>query len=236
MTAANASLAEAVAELATEFTTLIERERSTAGNGERDAELRAFAQLLRPLTLGSVPEARCDRDPSRRLPVCRYLADALAVGGDAASPLIAPLQRLAPLFIWTQNPNYRRNPPSASFLDNYGYAVIAGPEHGAPALLHHPDLAFGLLLLGPHTTYPAHQHPASEIYVPLGPAEWLRGEEPFTEREAASVIHHPPNLAHATRSGALPLAALYLWAGDLSTYARLVDDEADPMAAARGKV
>ena len=236
MTAANASLAEAVAELAAELTTLIERERSAARNGQYEAGLRAFARLLRPLASASATKTRRGGDSSPRLPVCRYLTASLAAGGDAASALAAPLLRLAPLFIWTQNPNYRRSPPSPSFLENYGYAVIAGPGQGAPALLHDPDLAFGLLLLGPHTTYPAHRHPASEIYVPLGPAEWLRGEEPFAEREAASVIHHPPNLAHATRSGALPLAALYLWAGDLSTYARLVDDEADPMAAARGKV
>jgi hypothetical protein len=37
------------------------------------------------------------------------------------------------------------------------------------------------------------------------------------------VIHHPPNLVHATRTHDIPLAALYLWAGDLATYARLAD-------------
>jgi hypothetical protein len=222
MTAAKASAAEAVAALATELTALIEKERSTTGDDEQRAELGAFARLLRPLRSRSAPEPQRAGASSPRLPVCRHLAASLAAGGDVALPLVAPLETLTPLLLWTQNPNYRRSPPSPRFLDNYGYAVIAGPEHGATALAHHPTLAFGLLLLGPETTYPAHRHPASEIYVPLGPAEWLRGEQPFAERQAGSVIHHPTNLIHATRTGAQPLAALYLWAGDLATHARLV--------------
>jgi Dimethlysulfonioproprionate lyase len=91
-------------------------------------------------------------------------------------------------------------------------------------LARHPGLAFGLLLLGPETLYPAHSHPASEIYIPLGRAEWMRGDEPFMAREPGAVIPHRPNLVHATRSGAEPLAALYLWAGDLATHARIVGD------------
>jgi hypothetical protein len=132
------------------------------------------------------------------------------------------LHELAPVLSWVQNPNYRRSPPSPSFLESYGYAVIAGPASGAPSLARHEELAFGLLLLGPQTIYPEHRHPASEIYIPLGSAEWRAGNAPFAEREPGAVIHHPPNIVHATRSGASPLAALYLWAGDLATYARLV--------------
>ena len=83
------------------------------------------------------------------------------------------------------------------------------------------------LLLGPRTEYPAHHHPAAELYIPLGPADWAKasaigGEAPNgADAGTGSVIHHPPNLVHATRTHDIPLAALYLWAGDLATYARL---------------
>ena len=60
------------------------------------------------------------------------------------------------------------------FLDGYAYCEVVGP-HGH---LRHPDVAMGLLLLGPHITYPEHAHPAAEIYaVVAGRAEWLQGSD-----------------------------------------------------------
>lgn len=153
------------------------------------------------------------------LPVCRHWAAALAAASPAA--VAAPLRALGPALAWTQNPNYRRSPPDPAFLDNYGYAVIAGPAGGAPALVAHEALALGVLLLGPLTHYPRHAHPAAEIYLPLNAAQWWKGEGPWTAQAPGSVIHHPPHLAHATRSGEAPLLALYLWRGDLATAARL---------------
>jgi hypothetical protein len=163
-----------------------------------------------------------------RLPVRRYFSEALAGATGKAGEIAAALRLLEPVLSFVQNPNYRRAPPTPSFLANYGYAVLAGPDDGAPALASDPDLAFGVLLLGPRTEYPAHHHPAAELYVPLSPADWAKrsmaeGELEWVWREAGSVIHHPPNLIHATRTRDTPLAALYLWAGDLATYARLAD-------------
>ena len=83
-----------------------------------------------------------------------------------------------------------------SFLDGYGYAVIAGPVDGPPALALDSRLALGVLVLGPRTHYPLHAHPAVEIYYTLTPdGDWWRG--------------------------AGPLLAIYLWWGDLATHARL---------------
>jgi hypothetical protein len=205
--------AEAIASLAAEVIALL---------ADRGTEAETFARLLGSLT---APPPLCpEAGEKTQLPVCRYLATALGEATGEASRLVPPLAALCPFLDWTQNPNYRAAPPSPSFLDRYGYAVIAGPKSGPPALRLHPSLAFGVLLLGPDTLYPAHSHPASEIYVPLGRGEWMMGDEPFMAREPGAVIHHRPNLLHATRSGAAPLAALYLWAGDLATYARLVGD------------
>jgi hypothetical protein len=153
------------------------------------------------------------------LPVCAHWGAALAAAAPAS--LAGPLAVLGPALAWSQNPNYRRRPPDATFLDNYGYAVIAGPSAGAPALVVCERLALGVLLLGPRTHYPRHAHPAAELYLPLNAAEWWKGEGPWTAQPAGAVIHHPPNLPHATRTGEGPLLAIYLWRGDLATPARI---------------
>jgi hypothetical protein len=153
------------------------------------------------------------------LPVCRFWDVALGVA--APRTLVEPLRALGPRLVWTQNPNYRRSPVAASFLDNYGYAVIAGPAAGAPALATCADMAMGVLLLGPGTHYPRHAHPARELYLPLDVGEWQQGDGEWTVQWPGAVIHHAPHVPHATRSGETPLLALYLWRGDLDTHARL---------------
>jgi hypothetical protein len=35
------------------------------------------------------------------------------------------------------------------------------------------------------------------------------------------VIHHAPNVRHATRAGTAALLAIYLWRGELATHAKL---------------
>ena len=218
---------EAIAGLARGLIALLEPE---ADPDESAASRQVVAAITRELRLlAAAPRLVAPLGPGVELPVCRHLAGAFTEASGEASRFVAPLDRILPALSWTQNPNYRRDPPSAGFLDRYGYAVVAGPENGARALAHHPRLAFGLLLLGPHTTYPAHKHPASEIYVPLGPAEWTMGEESFARREAGAVIVHNPGLVHATRTLSAPLAALYLWAGDLATHARIVGGASEPM-------
>ncbi|MBV9053388.1 MAG: hypothetical protein JO196_13375 [Hyphomicrobiales bacterium] len=196
-----------------------------------DADLALFLRPLEHLTKEA--NASFSPDKGAKLPVCRYLAGALdAAPSGKARELATGLRRLEPFLNFVQNPNYRRAPPTGSFLTDYGYAVLAGPDDGAPALVSAPSIAFGILLLGPHTEYPAHHHPAAELYVPLGPADWAKGSAArsadasaadWVRREPGCVIHHRPNVVHATRTHETPLAALYLWAGDLATYARLAD-------------
>jgi hypothetical protein len=187
-------------------------ERALAGAGAPADGFRA-----------DLPSARADgrsgSAPSARLPACRFLDAAFADAAPAA--LALPLAALMPALAWTQNPNYRRAPPDPRFLDSYAYAVIAGPAAGAPALARCEALAVGVLLLGPHTHYPRHAHPAEELYLPLNPAEWWRGEGPWTTQPPGTLIHHAPNVPHATRTGAGPLLAIYLWRGDLATHAQL---------------
>jgi quercetin dioxygenase-like cupin family protein len=157
------------------------------------------------------------------LPVGRWWARAERL---ALPPVRPALAALAPHLAWTQNPNYRARPPHARFLHRYGYAVLFGRDDPrAPPLVRHDNLAVGLLLLGPDNEYPRHRHPAEEIYLPLsGAALWQRGAEAWRTVAPGTPIHHPPDLPHATRTGAAPLLALYLWRGAIATAARLSGD------------
>ena len=205
-----------------------ELESELRGTAAADADtalsLREFARLLTSLD-PSRPAGGPATRPNR-LPVGRFWDEALRSASNAPSALIAALETLGPWLSWAQNPNYRRRPPDATFLDNYGYAVIAGPADGPPALATEPQLALGVLLLGPHAHYPLHAHPAIEIYYTLTPGgEWWRDEGPWQRKPSRTVIHHAPGMRHATRAGSSPLLAIYLWRGDLETHAKLTAPE-----------
>jgi hypothetical protein len=200
-------------------TVVLETSKLLAAAAQHDRDLADFHELLIQAMPDGVGHAAA---PS--LAACRFWADALDRPAANVSSLCAALAALAPRLSWTQNPNYRRAAPSADFLDNYGYAVLAGPADGPPALACHDKLAFGVLMLGPRTHYPLHHHPAAEVYIPLNPAKWWRGEGPWREQAPGTVIHHPPNIPHATRTGETPLLALYLWCGELATHARLTEN------------
>lgn len=167
-----------------------------------------FAGPVRAIDL-SRPDAR-----PGRLPVCRYWPAILATGGG----LVEPLGKLSAHLHWVQNPNYVAQPPDPGFLANYGYVILAGPG----GLVASDRLALGILLLGPRTHYPAHRHPAVEIYVvAAGEAEWRRAELPWRREPPDSVIRHETMVPHATRTLDEPLLAVYVWQGDLKTHARI---------------
>jgi len=187
------------------------------------SSLREFARLLGSLDPGASP-----REPggSREvLSVCRFWEESLRRARGAPSGVVGALETLGPSLSWAQNPNYRRVPPDPSFLDNYGYAVIAGPADGPPPLAIDPRLALGVLLLGPGAHYPLHAHPAVEIYYTLTPGGvWWLDDGPWRSEPPGTVIHHAPGVRHATRAGDGALLAIYLWRGELATHARLTAD------------
>lgn len=184
-----------------------------------DPRAEPFAKAL------STIDPRAIRSPAagEALPVLRWWGGSLTrPGRGPLSEIVCALEGLRPSLSFTQNPNYVAAPPSPAFLGRYGYAVLAGPPWGPPALVEHPDLAFGVLLLGPETTYPTHVHPAAELYLPLGPACWGVDAGPLAERPAGTPIVHGPNQPHETRTGKVPLAALYVWLGELERAARIL--------------
>jgi len=150
--------------------------------------------------------------PPERLPVCRVWDDALRA---APGALAGPVATLFPWLSWTQNPNYRRRPP---------------------ALVSAPDVALGVLLLGPGAYYPLHAHPAVEVYVTLTPdGEWWRGDGPWRREPPGAAIYHAPGVPHAMRAGSAPLLALYVWRGDLATYARITSPSSPTRRSSPGR-
>lgn len=177
------------------------------------ARISGYADFMSDLT----PLRNVAPGPSRpgaMLPVQRHWPAAGA--GDALGGLLAQIERSLNEG-WRQNPNYRVKPPSPAFLDNYGYLECAGPE----APYRSPNLRLGVLLLGAHTLYPTHHHPAEELYLPLGPGRWWKEGEGWQMRPSGAVIHHPPLCGHATESGEVPLAAIYLWRGAITKAAEI---------------
>ena len=200
----------------------LEAALASAGISAREPAAATGLHELAALVRGIAPGSSGSGLAPERLPVCRFWPTALEAASRAeAAPLAAALAPLTPALAWTQNPNYRRRPPEPTFLDRYGYAVIAGPPDGPPALAHTPALALGVLLLGPSTHYPRHAHPALEVYYTLTDGEWWRDEGPWRPLPPGTAIVHAPHVRHATRAGDAPLLAVYLWRGDLATHARL---------------
>jgi mannose-6-phosphate isomerase-like protein (cupin superfamily) len=91
-----------------------------------------------------------------------------------------------------------------------GWGEILGPE----APYHDEHFCFGFTLLGKNTLYPAHYHPATELYVVLsGLAVWtLDGVSKV--RGPGEFILHPSNHVHSMQTKDEPLLALYTWSGD----------------------
>jgi hypothetical protein len=153
----------------------------------------------------------------RYLPVLRWLAQAGAAAPPFSSEFIGTLIEAAPSLAWRRS--YTLAEANADFLDNYGWTEFIGLQGPTPSV----HLACGVLLLGPHVTYPAHRHEAEEIYVPLaGTAAWKQGGEDWRERRPGAVIHHALHEPHAMQTLSFPLIALYLWRSkDLAQKSRM---------------
>ena len=139
------------------FIAALERSLLSAGAGpETASDVQRFANLLKDL-------AECSTKPTRppaaaiarELPVQLYWRRSLAAAtGGPTAELAATIEDICPALTWVQSPDYVRDPPSADFINNYGYAVVVGPSSGPPALVVDHHLAAGLLMLGPQTCYP----------------------------------------------------------------------------------
>jgi mannose-6-phosphate isomerase-like protein (cupin superfamily) len=145
-----------------------------------------------------------------------------ALGRANGTPMEALARVFSPIIRasgWLSTDGYRAQGMDQRFFDNYGYVKYMGPGTNAPDR----GISAGCTMLGPHIHYPAHAHPARELYLVLsGTAEWRRDVEPWAARAPGAFIVHPSMMTHAMRTGGEALLALYFWTGDLVTESRLV--------------
>ena len=93
----------------------------------------------------------------------------------------------------------------------YFYNELIGPGLPKPAFQNN-YLYFGPLEQKPGYTYPAHNHPAPEIYFVLsGEAEWYVDDESQTV-SAGSIIYHRPFAVHGWKvTSKEPLKVVWAW-------------------------
>jgi quercetin dioxygenase-like cupin family protein len=154
-----------------------------------------------------------------RVPVADRMPAIIAAAG--AGPAAAIARSLAPVLPsvdWVQT--YSEAQLGRTYIENYGYFDIASPKRG---LIATEEIACGFLVIGPGQLYPAHRHPAVELYhVVAGTPDWRVDDAPWETKPAGSFVFHPSLAIHAMRTNEAPLLALYAWLGDLETSAVLI--------------
>lgn len=173
------------------------------------------ATVLQPF-LAQWPSAASTRGVSASsLPVLRWLSGIGQHASVATSALVEAIINSASQLSWHRT--YSAADVGEAFLDNYGWAEIAGMRGAVCS----ETVACGFLLLGPATHYRRHRHEAEEVYIPLaGTASWQRGALSWQKQTPGAVIYHASNEAHAMRTEVSPLLALYVWRGHLEQKAR----------------
>jgi hypothetical protein len=172
-------------------------------------EARRALSLLDPLPPLSGSFQKSDH------PITAFIGDALKTSNTTSSLLDAatPLLRHLP---WKYN--YTPRPDLPDLGQRMAWAELVGPE----APFRSNAVCLGFTLIAPHTLYPDHRHPATELYYVIsGTAAWTL-EGVSTLNPPGTFILHPSQSAHAMRTSDAPLLALYAWIGNdvttLSSY------------------
>ena len=141
-------------------------------------------------------------------PLIRWIEDSAKHGSSETANLLKALKPALPFLPWKYNYEPRADMPDLG--NRMGWGEILGPE----APYHDEHFCFGFTLLGKNTLYPAHYHPATELYVVLsGLAVWtLDGVSKV--RGPGKFILHPSNHVHSMQTKDEPLLALYTWSGE----------------------
>lgn len=173
-----------------------------------DAAAPVFARISRALR--RTGEALAEE--AQALPVCRHLDAALATARQQQGPVgaaAAALAGLAPSLVWQRRASAENAGPE--FHDGHANAQIIG----AMGLERQPDVTVGVSLLAPGVRYPDHNHPPEELYLVLSPGEWRQNDGPWHAPGPGGIVHNPPSITHAMRSGTEPLLAVWLlWMGE----------------------
>jgi len=193
-------------------------ERAGAGSEARRVA-KTIRQALRTTQRQSVPEPAS-------LPVCSWLCEAVdALAGNASTGDAGRAARsranaieharsllvLAPRLTWWRRPDtVGAAGADAGFADRHANATVIGRD----GLEERDDVWVGISLMAPGSRYPDHHHPPEEVYLVLSGGQWRQGDGPWHEPGPGGLVHNPPAIQHAMRSGSTPLLATWcLWKG-----------------------
>ena len=92
----------------------------------------------------------------------------------------------------------------------YRYKAMIGGQRAG--VVPQDDVLMGMLELAPRAIYPAHKHPAPELYyVMSGTAQWTVGDETFTAGPGTAIYHPPDTLHRMVNTGDEVLKTVYMW-------------------------
>jgi quercetin dioxygenase-like cupin family protein len=112
---------------------------------------------------------------------------------------------------------FRGNAPNSKADENskYYYTQLVGPKKPGyeyiTSGLNAANMQMGTLVLMPGATYPAHNHPAREIYfVTDGEADWFVDDEKRHVTPGSVIMHRPYAVHGWTATGRKPLKAMWV--------------------------
>jgi len=170
-------------------------------------------ELSEVLALWPENGAGGSRVKPQRLPAADHLEASLDLARNQPTTAVAAaLRAMAPFLAWTYG--YPPHPLYPDLASRVAFTQIAGPDD----LRRSERLLVGLTLIAPQTLYPAHFHPAIELYLPVGGVGlWSQGGEPSEPRAPGELILHRENIPHATEALSEPVLAIWTWRGDLQS-------------------
>lgn len=182
-----------------------------SGEPSIEAERRAVHGLLTSVEGPPVPE-----EPVL-LEGCKHIDAALAArGGDhLIQSMVDASSQISHQAVWRNK--YSRSPGLEDLFENFAFCDFVGPN----GWTHSDVVTLGLVLLGPNTYYPFHEHPARELYFLLsGASEWAVDFGPFILREPGTWLLHEEMQPHAMNSGDSPMLAISVWRGEIDAKSR----------------
>jgi hypothetical protein len=164
----------------------------------RGAAARAAEDVIGRWTVAGVPGVAAER-----LPVCDWIAPALAAVTPERAALAAAFAALEGQLRWARRASASIH--EQTFWNGHANAVILGPG----GLEARDDLWVGVTVMAPGVDYVDHYHAPEEVYLSLSPGEWWNSDMDWTDPGPTGAIYNPPGITHAMRSGAAPFLALW---------------------------
>ncbi|MFK7995671.1 MAG: dimethylsulfonioproprionate lyase family protein [Granulosicoccus sp.] len=164
------------------------------------------AHFVTEKIMNALSEPKMPASPiNHMLPLCTLIDD--VVNNLSAEPTVKQhakaLRALAPSLKW-----WHRSDASEigePFASGHANTTVIGPG----GLEERDDVWIGISLLAPDIDYPVHHHPPEEVYLVLSPGEWQQNNGDWHEPGVGGIVHNPPDILHAMRSGKKPLLATW---------------------------